>query len=177
MERLIGNLTIELKQGDITKQPDMEAIVNAANARLQTGGGVAGAIHRAGGSALEKETRPLAPISPGDAVITSAPGLPNRHIIHCLGPVYGQDEPSDKLLADCYRNAIKLADESELKSIAFPAISTGVFGYPVKDAAQVALGAIKELSGTLKHVKHVRFVLWSEQDFDVHIKVLEEISV
>ncbi len=177
MERSIGNLTLELKRGDITKQPDMDAIVNAANARLQIGGGVAGAIHRAGDPELEKETRPLAPISPGEAVITSAPGLPNLNVIHCLGPVYGRDEPSDQLLANCYRNALKLADEHKLRSIAFPALSTGAFGYPTIDAARVAFAAIKEMSDTLDHVKLVRFVLWSEQDFETHRKVLEEILI
>lgn len=175
MERSLGNLTLELKLGDITKQPDVDVIVNAANAQLQTGGGVAGAIHRAGDPELEKETKPLAPITPGEAVITNAPGLPNRHIIHCLGPVYGRDEPSGKLLADCYRNALDLADKNELVSIAFPAISTGAFGYPVKEAAHVAFSTVKEKSESLEHVRLVRFVLWSEQDLDIHSSVLDEI--
>ena len=91
MKREINGVTLECVQGDITSQGDVAAIVNAANAELRTGGGVAGAIHRAAGPGLEEEARPLAPISPGEAVITGAHGLPNRHVIHALGPVYGRD--------------------------------------------------------------------------------------
>lgn len=175
MEKMISNLKIELIKGDIVKQPDCDAIVNAANAELRTGGGVAGAIHRAGDPELEHETRPLAPIKPGEAVITRAPGLPNRFVIHCLGPVYGRDEPSDKLLADCYQNALELAEENELVSVAFPAISTGVFGYPVKEAAEVALNAIREKVQTLQSVKLVRFVLWDEESVKNHREALDGI--
>src|SRR5690348_16089894 len=135
-------VTIECVQGNIANQPDMEAIVNAANAELRTGGGVAGAIHRAAGPGLEAECRPLAPIRPGQAVITGAHHLPNRRVIHCLGPVYGQDEPADGLLAGCYRNALGLAEQQGLRSIAFPAISTGVFGYPMEAAARVAIETV-----------------------------------
>ncbi len=175
MERSFNGLTIELKRGDITKQPDIDAIVNAANAELRTGGGVAGAIHRAGDPELEKETRPYAPISPGDAVITGAPGLPNKHVIHCLGPVYGRDEPSEQLLAECYRNALKLAEEKQLSSVAFPAISTGAFGYPMKDAATVAFKTIMEMADDLQSVRLVRFALFGEEAFNVHKKVLESV--
>jgi len=91
----IDDVTIEIVRGDIADQPDMDAIVNAANAALQTGGGVAGAIHRAAGPGLAAEGRRYAPIEPGDAVITGAHELPNHHVIHCLGPVYGRDEPAD----------------------------------------------------------------------------------
>ena len=90
---------MECVQGNIANQPDMDAVVNAANAELRIGGGVAGAIHRAAGPGLEKECRPLAPIRPGQAVITGAHKLPNRYVIHCLGPVYGRDEPAEGLLA------------------------------------------------------------------------------
>ncbi len=168
------NLTVEITKGDITNQPDSEAIVNAANAQLRTGGGVAGAIHGKGDPELTELTRPLAPIKPGEAVITEAPGLPNDFVIHCLGPVYGKDEPSDKLLADCYRNALKLADKNEIKSIAFPALSTGVFGYPMKEAAKTAFSAIKETASELKTVKNVRFVLWGDDAYNVHEQVLSE---
>ncbi|MBS1271823.1 MAG: O-acetyl-ADP-ribose deacetylase [Candidatus Marinimicrobia bacterium] len=169
------NVTIELRRGDIVNQPDCDAVVNAANAQLRIGGGVAGAIHRAAGPELEKETRPLAPIEPGEAVITGGHGLPNPHIIHCLGPVYGRDEPSDTLLADCYRNALQRAEENELKVIGFPAISTGAFGYPMEDAAQIAMSTMKEVIPDLRHVSTIRFVLWGKQAMDVHEKVLNTV--
>ncbi len=158
------HMKLELIRGDIANQPDMDAIVNAANAQLRTGGGVAGAIHRAAGPGLEEECRPLAPIQPGQAVITGAHQLPNKYVIHCLGPVYGRDKPSDKLLAACYKNALKLAEEHRLRSIAFPAISTGVFGYPLDDAAEVAVSTIQEMTGTLEHLETIRMVLFSERD-------------
>jgi len=172
MERTISGVTIECVKGDIASQPDMTAVVNAANAWLKPGGGVAGAIHRAAGPGLEEECRPLAPIKPGQAVITGGHNLPNKYVIHCLGPRWGIDKPEDKLLADCYRNALKLADEHKIDSIAFPAISTGIFGYPVEEAAKVALKTIKEVIPTLKHVKKIRFVLHSDRDLTVHEKVL-----
>jgi O-acetyl-ADP-ribose deacetylase (regulator of RNase III) len=134
-------VTLELTTGNIVEQDEFEAVVNAANARLRTGGGVAGAIHRAAGPGLEEETRPLAPIEPGEAVVTSGHDLPNSHVIHCLGPVYGRDEPSAELLASCYREALRLAEETGLESVAFPALSTGAFGYPMEEAARVALGS------------------------------------
>ena len=172
----MSELRIELTRGDITAQPDVDAIVNAANAELRTGGGVAGAIHRAAGPGLEKECRPLAPIRPGQAVITGGHDLPNRHVIHCLGPVYGRDEPADELLAACYRNALRLADEAELGSIAFPAISTGAFGYPLEEAAEVALRTVREMGARTRHVSLVRFVLFSEDDLRVHREVLDRLE-
>ncbi len=161
-EQMKANL--ELIRGDIANQPDMDAIVNAANARLRTGGGVAGAIHRAAGPGLEEECLPLAPIQPGQAVITGAHQLPNKHVIHCLGPVYGRDKPEDKLLAACYENALKLAEEHQLRSIAFPAISTGVFGYPLDEAAEVAVSTIQNMINGLENLKTIRMVLFSESD-------------
>lgn len=162
----MSDVQIECEQGDIANQPDIDAIVNAANARLMPGSGVAGAIHSAAGPGLAEECQSLAPIEPGQAVISGAHDLPNRKVIHCLGPVHGEDEPSDQLLADCYRNALTLADEQELGSIAFPAISTGVFGYPVEEAARVAVAAIRETAPELRHVRRVRLVLFSEQDLE-----------
>lgn len=166
-KRDLRGITLECVQGDITQQADMDAIVNAANAQLRTGGGVAGAIHRAAGPGLDEECRPLAPIDPGQAVISGAHNLPNRSVIHCLGPVYGVDEPSAELLASCYRNALELAEEEGLSSVAFPAISTGAFGYPMEAAARVALEAIADVAPRLSSVKHVRFVLFDEADVRV----------
>lgn len=158
-----GTARVECVTGDITRQQDVDAVVNAANAQLMSGGGVAGAIHRAAGPALADECRPLAPISPGEAVITSGQELPNAWVVHCLGPVYGVDQPADKLLADCYRNALRLAEEKGIDSIAFPAISTGAFGYPLEEAAAVAATAIKEGLQQARQVKLVRFVLFDDR--------------
>lgn len=166
---------VTCKKGDIVNQPDVAAIVNAANAQLKTGGGVAGAIHRAAGPGLEKECQPMAPIKPGKAVISGGHDLPNKYVIHCLGPVYGQDKPEDKLLANCYKNALKLAEDYQINSIAFPAISTGVFGYPNEEAAKVAFKTIKEILPELNTVKEIRFVLFSKEDLELHQKIMEEI--
>ncbi len=168
MKKTVSGVTIECVRGNIVEQSDLDAIVNAANAQLRMGGGVAGAIHRAAGPGLEAECRPLAPIRPGEAVISGGHNLPNRHVIHCLGPVYGRDRPEAELLANCYRNALQLADENELQSIGFPAISTGIFGYPVEEAAAVACRTVAETAPALKHVRTVRFVLFSEGDLAVH---------
>ena len=151
----------------------MEAIVNAANAEMRSGGGVAGAIHRAAGPGLEAEGRTLAPIRPGQAVITSGYRLPNRWVIHCLGPVYGQDRPEAELLAACYRNALHLADQHSIRSIAFPAISTGIFGYPLEAATQVSVKTVLEEIPQLSSVKHVRFVLFDDLGLKVYNTALE----
>jgi O-acetyl-ADP-ribose deacetylase (regulator of RNase III) len=175
VRREAHGVTVECVQGDITSQGDVAAIVNAANAELRSGGGVAGAIHRAAGPGLEEEARRLAPIGPGEAVITGGYDLPNRHVIHTLGPVYGRDRPEAELLASCYRSSLALAEESGIDSIAFPAISTGIFGYPVEEAAEVALGAVVEEIERLEHVRLIRFVLFGEEDLEVHEKVLSGI--
>ncbi|WP_324721281.1 macro domain-containing protein [Salinimicrobium sp. HB62] len=175
MKKEISGVTIELRQGDIANQADCEAVVNAANGQLETGGGVAGAIHRAAGPGLAKEARPLGPIKPGEAVITGAHGLPNKYVIHCLGPVYGKDKPEEKLLANCYSNALQLAEKKKVTSIAFPAISTGIFGYPVEEAAKIAFTTIIERISSLKSISNVVFVLYSIQDLEVHERILEQI--
>ncbi len=165
-------MNIEVKQGDIANQPDITAIVNAANAQLKTGGGVAGAIHRAAGPGLEEECRKYAPINPGEAVITEAHKLPNEYVIHCLGPVYGVDHPEPTLLANCYRNALKLVEEHKIDSVAFPAISTGAFGYPLEQATDVAVSVLNEVGTDLASLKKLRFVLFSQTDLDVYQKKL-----
>lgn len=175
MYRKLLGVTIECVRGNIVRQQDMEAIVNAANAALRTGGGVAGAIHSAAGPGLEEECRPLAPIRPGQAVITDAHALPNLYVIHCLGPVYGHDEPADELLAACYSNALSLAAHNNVKSIAFPAISTGVFGYPLRAAAEVAVSAVvgSVLGAKALVVNRVRFVLFDARAERVFSDVIE----
>ncbi len=176
MNVTFGHLTVELRKGDITKQEDLAAIVNAANAELKTGGGVAGAIHKAAGPELEMECRPLAPIAPGEAVVTSGHALPNPYVIHTLGPIYGKDKPEEKLLASCYRNSLARAEEKEIESVGFPAISTGAFGYPMEEAARVAFETIREESQQLRKVKLLRFVLFSSSDLEVHAKVLQGLT-
>ena len=176
MRRIFGNVAVECVRGDITAQDDLEAVVNAANARLEPGGGVAGAIHRAAGPGLAREATPLGPIAPGEAIITGGHDLPNRHVIHTLGPVYGQDRPEAELLANCYRNSLALAEERGIGSVAFPAISTGIFGYPVEEAAEVALRTVVEETGRLERVRLIRFVLFGEEDLMVHERVLSGLS-
>ena len=175
LERRFHGVAIECVKGDIARQPDMDAVVNAANAELRIGGGVAGALHRAAGPGLERECRRFAPIAPGQAVITAAHGLPNRHVIHCLGPVYGVDEPAAALLASCYRNALALAEQYRLASIAFPAISTGAFGYPLERATRVALVTVVGEIPALVSLKLVRFVLFDDISHRLHAKVMGEL--
>ncbi len=174
IKRQIKEVTIEVIQGDITKQPDVEAIVNAANAYLTPGGGVSGAIHRVAGPELAKECEKYAPIKVGDAVLTKAYNLPNKYVIHCLGPRYGIDKPEDKLLASCYINALNIAEENKITSIAFPSISTGIFGYPIEEAAEVVIKTVLNLVEKLKFVKTIRFVLFSKEDFEVYKKILNK---
>ena len=175
MKKRVKKITIEAVQGDIAKQKDVVAVVNAANAQLTTGGGVAGALHSAAGPGLYEECRPMAPIKPGEAVITSAYDLPNDYVIHCLGPVYGRDTPSDQLLSDCYRNALRLAEEHKISSIAFPSISTGAFGYPFKEAIQITFNTILNQLEQLNHVQYIKFVLYSEHNYNSYAKKLADL--
>lgn len=163
---------IELVLGDITQQ-DTDAIVNAANKALAPGGGVAGAIHKKAGPELWQECRKLGGCETGDAKITAGYNLPARYVIHTVGPVYSGSEDDPKLLARCYKNSIKLAHEKELKSISFPSISTGAFGYPVREAAEVAMRAVKE---ALKYhpVELVRFVLYDQKTYEAYKKAIGE---
>ena len=174
-EREINGVTLQLLRGDIASQTDIAAVVNAANARLETGGGVAGALHRAAGPGLAEEARPLAPIKPGEAVITGGHALPNEHVIHTLGPVYGSDSPASGLLSNCYRNSLEVAEEHRVESVAFPAISTGAFGYPLKEATTVALKTVLETTHSLGYVTLIRFVLFSERELEVHEDELSDL--
>lgn len=174
--REFGSLLVECSLGDITDQPDVDAVVNAANAQLAPGGGVAGAIHRVAGPGLYEECRPLAPISTGEAVITSGHNLPNPWCIHVLGPVYASSADPTRDLASAYSEVLARAEEKNLRSLATPAVSTGIFGYPVAEAADVALQTIRERASALRSVRLVRFVLWGERDFDAHVEALNRIG-
>jgi O-acetyl-ADP-ribose deacetylase (regulator of RNase III) len=176
VEATVDGVLVEVAEGDITRQAEFDAVVNAANAELLPGGGVAGAIHRAAGAGLVEECRPLAPIRPGDCVITGAHNLPNRHVLHCLGPVYGVDRPEAELLSSCYRRALELAEEHQLASVAFPALSTGAFGYPLDDAADVALTTVLEAAPRLRSVRRIRFVVFGDQAHRAHAGALRRHS-
>jgi O-acetyl-ADP-ribose deacetylase (regulator of RNase III) len=170
-----AGVTIELVQGNIVEQDDLDAVVNAANAQLRTGGGVAGAIHGAAGPGLADETRPLAPIQPGEAVTTGGHELPNDHVIHVLGPVYGRDEPSDELLRAGYESALHEAEAHGISSVGFPALSTGAFGFPMAPAARIALKTMLDSAPRLEVVEHLRFVLFDADDLVVHEEALADL--
>ncbi len=172
---LLEDKILEVALGDIVMQHDVVAIANAANAFLRIGGGVAGAIHKAAGPELEREAIKKGPINPGDAVITKAYNLPNDYVIHVLGPVFDRDVPHDKILAQCYANALQLCEENEIESIAFPAISTGVFGYPIEEAAPVALKEVYSIMPKLQYVKLIRMVVFSKTDYDVYARELRNV--
>ncbi|WP_081210255.1 macro domain-containing protein [Salegentibacter sediminis] len=176
MKASYKQVEIEISRGDIADQEGVDAVVNAANAELAMGGGVAGAIHRAAGPQLYEECKPLAPIQPGEAVITGAHNLPNQYVIHCLGPVYGRDKPEDKLLGNCYSNALKLAEEYKISSIAFPALSTGAFGYPITEATKITFNTILAEVPRLKHLQKLKFVLHSEGDLKIYELVFRNLS-
>jgi len=154
---------IELVLGDITEQ-EVDAIVNAANPTLLGGGGVDGAIHAAGGPSILEECRRLGGCDPGDAKPTRGGNLPARHVIHAVGPIWhGGDEGEPALLASCHRRAIELAAELDCKSVAFPAISTGAYGYPLELAAAIAVAATQHALAANPSVELARFVFRDER--------------
>lgn len=158
-------MDIQIVLGDITKQTDVEAIVNAANTSLLGGGGVDGAIHRAAGPQLLEECRTLHGCSTGEAKITGAYRLPCKYVIHTPGPIYrGGNAGEAKLLANSYRNSMQLALDHGIRTIAFPSISTGVYSYPLEEAAEIAVNTIKNFYGEHEDAfDFVRFVLFNEQ--------------
>ncbi|MFA5038217.1 MAG: O-acetyl-ADP-ribose deacetylase [Candidatus Omnitrophota bacterium] len=163
---------IIIKQGDITEEK-LDVIVNAANTRLAGGGGVDGAIHRAAGPSVMDECRKIGGCQTGEAVMTNAGLLPAKKIIHTAGPVWsGGNRGEAGLLENCYRNSFLLAKKNGLKSIAFPAISAGVYGYPLPEAARIALSAGKEFE---KDFDEIRYICFSEGVREVYQKVWDDI--
>jgi O-acetyl-ADP-ribose deacetylase (regulator of RNase III) len=161
---------IELVQGDITKQ-EVDAIVNAANSSLLGGGGVDGAIHRAGGPAILAESRLLGGCETGDAKATTAGDLPARHVIHTVGPVWqGGNAGEDELLASCHRRSLEVAAELGSRTIAFPAISTGIYRFPVARAARIALATTAAELERHPEIEEVRFVLFSDE----HLRTFQQ---
>ena len=166
---------IELAQGDITREA-VDAIVNAANSSLLGGGGVDGAIHRAGGPSILAECRLLGGCETGDAKATAAGGLPARYVIHTVGPVWrGGGEGEADLLASCHRRSIETAAALGCRSVSFPAISTGVYGYPVELAAPVALSATTAALEEFPEVELVRFVLFDERSYEIFERAFQEL--
>src|ERR1700750_22382 len=162
---------IEIIRGDITKI-EVDAIVNAANTMLLGGGGVDGAIHRAAGPELIAECRTLGGCEPGQAKITGAYGLPAGFVIHTVGPIWhGGKHNEERTLADCYRNSLKLAAENEIKTIAFPAISCGAYGYPIEEAAHIAFKTTLDFLTTNDEIKKVIFVVWGQDIYDVYRQI------
>ena len=173
METRIGKTTLVLLRGDITQQ-DTEAIVNAANSTLLGGGGVDGAIHRAGGPSIVEECRRLGGCATGDAKLTGAGRLPARHVIHAVGPVYRDGRHGEaELLASAYRRSLEVAMTHGLRSVAFPSISTGAYRFPIAEAAAIALGTVAAVAAERQGaLELVRFVLFSAADFAVYAQAL-----
>jgi O-acetyl-ADP-ribose deacetylase len=167
---------IELVRGDIT-EAEVDAIVNAANSSLLGGGGVDGAIHRAGGPEILAECRTLGGCETGDAKATTGGRLPARHVIHTVGPVWrGGGHGEDEQLASAHRRSLEVAAELGARSVAFPAISTGIYGFPIERAAPIALRTVRETSERLPGLDLVRFVLFSDGDLRVFQQALDDVT-
>ena len=174
MQVKIGQSVLELVEGDITQQ-DTEAIVNAANEQLRVGGGVDGAINRAGGPRIQEEARKIGYCPTGKAVITTGGNLKAKYVIHAVGPIYRDGHHGEpELLASAYRESLKLASARGIKSVAFPSLSTGVYGYPVAEAAKIALKTVKDYLAEHPEIELVRFVLFGRPTFEVFAQALAE---
>jgi len=166
------HIRIEILRGDITKL-DVDAIVNAANTALLGGGGVDGAIHRAAGPELVAECRTLGGCRPGEAKITRGYRLPARFVIHTVGPVWrGGEHGEPETLANCYCNSLRLAMQNEIKTIAFPAISCGAYGYPIEEAARIAFKTTRDFLATNNEIHKVIFVVWDEGVYEAYRQIL-----
>ncbi|GAB4506289.1 MAG: O-acetyl-ADP-ribose deacetylase [Anaerolineales bacterium] len=173
MEVRVGSSILELVEGDITQQ-DTDAIVNAANPTLLGGGGVDGAIHRAGGPQILEECRRIGGCPTGEARITNAGRLKAKKVIHTVGPVYHRDgDRAPQLLASAYRNSLRLASEHGLRSVAFPSISTGAYGYPMEEAAPIALKTVMDYLREHPEIERVRFVLFGRTAYETYRRALE----
>ena len=167
---------IELIEGDITKL-DVDAIVNAANSSLLGGGGVDGAIHYAAGPQLVEECAKLGGCPTGEARLTKGYRLPARHVIHTVGPIWrGGSNGEPEKLANCYRNSMQIAADNGFATIAFPAISTGVYGYPLQEAAQIAINQVIKCLNEMPSIKKVTFVLFGRKNFDIYTDILSNLK-
>jgi len=176
MEKKIGSAALSLIKGDITHE-ETDAIVNAANSRLAGGGGVDGAIHRAGGPKIMEECRKIGGCPTGSAVITTGGNLKAKYVIHTVGPIYHDGKHNEaKLLSSAYKSSLEIAVKNGIKSLAFPSISTGAYGYPINEAAEIALKTVMDFIRADKGLSLVRFVLFSDQDFEVYKKALEKLT-
>ena len=170
------NNKIEIRLGDITKL-NVDAIVNAANSFLLGGGGVDGAIHRAAGAELLEECRALKGCATGEAKITKGYNLPAKNVIHTVGPLWhGGNNNEDELLANCYRSSLKIAVENNIKSIAFPAISTGIYGFPRERAALIAVREVKTFLKQNDLIEKVIFICFDQNTLRIYNKIMEETS-
>jgi O-acetyl-ADP-ribose deacetylase len=166
----------EIIQGDITTQ-ECDAIVNAANSSLLGGGGVDGAIHRAAGPELLEACRPLAPCPTGEARMSLAFKLKAKYIIHTVGPVWhGGNKGEEYLLAECYRNSLHLALQHKIKSLSFPAISTGIYGFPIIRASQIAISTTLKYLSNAPEIEKVFFVCFSEKDYHIYQETFRKIN-
>ena len=164
---------IKIIKEDITKM-HVDAIVNAANSELKGGGGVDGAIHKAGGPAIMEECRKLGGCPTGEAVITTAGNLPAKYVIHTVGPIwFGGNKNEEKLLANAYHNSLKLAIENGLKSIAFPNISTGVYGFPKDLASSIAIETTRKFIDSKKSIIKVTFVCFDDENYQLYLDILK----
>lgn len=171
----INKSVLELIEGDITEQ-ETDAIVNAANSSLLGGGGVDGAIHRAGGPKILEECRKLGGCPTGEARSTTGGNLKAKYVIHTVGPIYsGGKQREAELLANAYKNSLSLASQYKLKSVAFPSISTGAYGYPVNEAAMAALKTVINYFKTHTDIELVRFVLFGLKAYQAYDKALQEL--
>jgi len=176
MEIAKGKSKIVLKRGDITREK-VDAIVNAANTSLLGGGGVDGAIHRAGGKAILEECRKLGGCETGDAKITTGGNLPARHVIHTVGPVWGGGKRGEEAkLESAYRRSLEVASENNLRTVAFPSISTGAYRFPIDRAAAIALHTVADYLENHPEIERVTFVLFSERDLGVYEKEMGKLS-
>jgi len=166
---------IDIQQGDITRL-EVDAIVNAANSRLLGGGGVDGAIHRAAGPELLAECRTLGGCPTGEARLTKGYRLPARHVIHTVGPIYRGRPEDARLLASCYVSSLSLAAERQLASIAFPAISCGVYGYPIEEACKIAIDTTLDFLAAHPGMTRVVFILFSDKDRRIYADYRQQLA-